>query len=230
MACPFGPPGERMYRSGDLARWTVTGEVEYLGRSDHQIKLRGFRIEPAEIEHTLTRHPAVRRAVVIDREDRPGDRRLVAYVVPETGTEPPTTELLREAVGERLPAYMIPAAFVTLTELPLTPQRRTGPFPPCPARSSAGTVPGSALAPGTDAVRAVRRGPGRRADRINDDFFVLGGHSLMATRLVARVRAELGVEIPMRVLFTAPTVAELTDRWNEMSASTRMPLRRMTER
>ncbi len=230
VACPFGPPGARMYRSGDLARWTVTGEVEYLGRSDHQIKLRGFRIEPAEIEHTLTRHPAVRRAVVIAREDRPGDRRLVAYVVPETGTEPPTTELLREAVGERLPAYMIPAAFVTLTELPLTPN---------------GKLDRSALPRpefGGDEYRAPRSPREQTlcalfaevlgAERIglDDDFFVLGGHSLMATRLVARVRAEMGVEIPMRVLFTAPTVAELTDRWHEMSASTRMPLRRMTER
>ncbi|MEU1037764.1 amino acid adenylation domain-containing protein [Streptomyces sp. NPDC005907] len=230
VACPFGPPGARMYRSGDLARWTVTGEVEYLGRSDHQIKLRGFRIEPAEVEHTLTRHPAVRRAVVIAREDRPGDRRLVAYVVPETGSAPPTTELLREAVGERLPAYMIPAAFVTLTELPLTPNGKLdrSVLPRPEFGGDEYRAPRSPREQTLCALFAEVLGAGRIG--LDDDFFVLGGHSLMATRLVARVRAEMGVEIPMRILFTAPTVAELTARWNEMSASTRKPLRRMTER
>ncbi|GGW10051.1 hypothetical protein GCM10010230_60490 [Streptomyces narbonensis] len=230
VACPFGPPGARMYRSGDLARWTVTGEVEYLGRSDHQIKLRGFRIEPAEVEHTLTRHPAVRRAVVIAREDRPGDHRLVAYVVPESATEPPSTELLREALGERLPAYMIPAAFVALTELPLTPNGKLDRSAlPCPElEGDEYRAPGSPRERTLCALFAEVLG----AERIglDDDFFVLGGHSLMATRLVARVRAEMGVDIPMHLLFTAPTVAELTARWDEMAASTRKPLRRMTER
>ncbi|WP_225817804.1 non-ribosomal peptide synthetase [Streptomyces echinatus] len=230
VACPFGPPGALMYRSGDLARWTVTGEVEYLGRSDHQIKLRGFRIEPAEVEHTLTRHPAVRRAVVIAREDRPGDRRLVAYVVPETDTETPTTELLREAVGERLPAYMIPAAFVTLPELPLTPNGKLdrSALPRPEFGGDEYRAPDSPREQTLCALFAEVLGVERIG--LDDDFFVLGGHSLLATRLVARVRAEMGVEIPMRILFTAPTVAELTARWNEMSASTRKPLRRMTER
>ncbi|MDT0611484.1 non-ribosomal peptide synthetase [Streptomyces lancefieldiae] len=230
VACPFGPPGARMYRSGDLARWTDTGEVEYLGRSDHQIKLRGYRIEPAEIEHILTRHPAVRRAVVTAREDRPGDRRLVAYVVPETGAEPPTTELLREAVGERLPAYTIPAAFVTLTELPLTPNGKLD-RSALPRPEIAGDEYRAPRTPREETL-CVLFAEVLGAERIglDDDFFLLGGHSLMATRLVARVRAEMGVEIPMRILFTAPTVAELTTRWNEMSTSTRKPLRRMTER
>ncbi|MCP3820202.1 amino acid adenylation domain-containing protein [Streptomyces sp. A3M-1-3] len=230
VADPFGPAGARMYRSGDLARWTDTGEVEYLGRSDHQIKLRGFRIEPAEIEHTLTRHPAIRRVTVIAREDQPGDRRLVAYVVPETEGEMPSVEQLREFMGERLPAYMIPAAFVVLAELPLTPNGKLDRF----------ALPQPEL--GGDEYRAPRSPQEATLCRlfaevlgadqvgIDDDFFALGGHSLLATRLVARVRSELGVEIPIRTLFTAPTVAELTSRWNEMSASSRKPLRRMSER
>ncbi|MET8845034.1 amino acid adenylation domain-containing protein [Streptomyces rubiginosohelvolus] len=230
VACPFGPPGARMYRSGDIARWTVTGEVEYHGRSDHQIKLRGFRIEPAEVEHTLTRHPAVRRAVVIAREHLPGDHRLVAYVVPERVTEPPAPELLRAALEERLPAYMVPAAFVLLTELPLTPNGKLdrSALPHPEFEGDQYRAPRSPREQTLCALFAEVLGTERIG--LDDDFFVLGGHSLMATRLVARVRAEMGVDIPMHLLFTAPTVAELTARWDEMAASTRKPLRRMTER
>ncbi|MFD5798214.1 amino acid adenylation domain-containing protein [Streptomyces diastatochromogenes] len=230
VANPFGPAGTRMYRSGDLARWTGTGEVEYLGRSDHQIKLRGFRIEPAEIERTLSGHPAVRQATVIAREDNPDDRQLVAYVVPEPGAAVPPAEQLRTLVGERLPQYMVPAAIVVLAELPLTPNgkldRLALPRPEFDGDEyQAPRTPREMVLCGLFAeVLGVER------VGIDDDFFALGGHSLLATRLVARVRAELGVEIPIRILFTAPTVAELTDRWNEMSASSRKPLRRMTER
>nr|AGS49549.1 long-chain-fatty-acid--CoA ligase [uncultured bacterium esnapd9] len=230
VANPFGPPGSRMYRSGDLAQWTATGEVEYLGRSDHQIKLRGFRIEPAEIERALLRHDAIRQATVIAREDQPGERRLVAYVVPEAGVEVPSSEQLRTLVGERLPAYMVPAAVVVLAEFPLTPN---------------GKLDRSALrAPelGGDAYRAPESprdatlcrlfGEVLGVERVgmDDDFFALGGHSLLATRFVARARAELGVEIPIRTLFTAPTPAELSLRWSEMSAPARTQLRRMIER
>lgn len=230
VANPFGQAGARMYRSGDLARWTSTGEVEYLGRSDHQIKLRGFRIEPAEIEHTLTRHPAVRHGTVIAREDHPGDRQLVAYVVPEAGNEVPSAEQLRTLVGERLPAYMIPAAFVVLAELPLTPNGKLDRLAlPRPEFGGDGyQAPRSPRETMLCALFAEVLGVERVG--IDDDFFALGGHSLLATRLVARVRAELGVEIPIRTLFTAPTVAELTGRWNDMSASSRKPLRRMIER
>ncbi|MFD3938771.1 amino acid adenylation domain-containing protein [Streptomyces sp. NPDC058611] len=230
VANPFGPAGTRMYRSGDLARWTRTGEVEYLGRSDHQIKLRGFRIEPAEIEHVLTRHPAVRHATVIAREDRPGERRLVAYLVPEAGGGVPPVERLRELVGERLPAYMVPAAFTVLAELPLTPNGKLD-RSALPAPEFDGDDYRAPRSPREAALcRLYSEVLGVERVGIDDDFFVLGGHSLLATRLVARVRAELGVEVPIGTLFTAPTVAELTDRWTDMSASSRKPLRRMSER
>ncbi|XTZ19041.1 amino acid adenylation domain-containing protein [Micromonospora echinospora] len=230
VANPYGPPGSRMYRTGDLARWTPTGEVEYLGRSDQQIKLRGHRIEPAEIERVLTGHGTIRQAVVVAREDRAGQRRLVAYVVPEPAAEAADAEVLRALVGEQLPAYMVPAAVVTLERLPLTPN---------------GKVDRSALPAPKDGRNAYRAPLSDRdtalcrlfgevlgVDRVgmDDDFFALGGHSLLATRLVARVRADLGIEIPIRTLFTHPTVAGLTDRWSEMSLPVRKQLRRMIER
>lgn len=229
VACPYGPPASRMYRSGDLARWTADGEVEYLGRSDHQVKLRGFRIELSEIEHVLIRFTGARRAVVIVREDVPGNRQLVAYLVPQIGAEPPSDEFLRKAVMERLPGYMTPTAFVILPELPLTPNGKLD-------RSA---LPRPEFGGGDDyrAPRSPREKAlcalfaevlGHERIGVDDDFFGMGGHSLLATRLVARVRAEMGVNIPMQVLFTASSVAELTARWNEMSASTRIPLRKMT--
>jgi amino acid adenylation domain-containing protein/non-ribosomal peptide synthase protein (TIGR01720 family) len=230
VANPYGAAGSRMYRSGDRARWTATGEVEYLGRSDHQIKLRGHRIEPAEIEQVLTGQEMIRQAVVVAREDRSDQQRLVAYVVPEPGAEAPSAERLKALVGERLPAYMVPASVVALARLPLTPN---------------GKLDRSAL-PSPDDGRNTYRAPQSERDAtmcrlfgevlgvervgLDDDFFALGGHSLLATRLVARVRGELGVEIPIRTLFTFPTVAGLADRWNEMSIPARKQLRRMIER
>jgi acyl carrier protein len=224
VACPYGPSGTRMYHSGDLARWTATGEVEYLGRSDHQIKLRGFRIEPAEIEHVLIRRGGVARAAVVLREDTPGNPQIVAYVVPGPGQA--TTEQLREVVAGQLPDYMVPAAFVVLDELPLTPN----------GKLDRARLPRPEF--GGDSYRAPRSAReaalcGLFADvlglervGVDDDFFAMGGHSLMATRLVGRVRAALGVDIPMQLLFTAPTVSDLAARWDETSASTRKPLRK----
>ncbi|MEU5980078.1 amino acid adenylation domain-containing protein [Streptomyces sp. NPDC047315] len=229
-ANPYGPPGARMYRSGDLARWTADGEVEYLGRGDHQIKLRGFRIEPAEIEGVLTRDPAVRQATVIVREDQPGERRLVAYVVPEAGAEAPPAEQLRARVGERLPAYMVPAAVVALSEFPLTPNGKLdrSALPEPEFGGADHRPPRTPQEAGLCRLFAEVLGLDRVG--IDDDFFTLGGHSLLATRLVARARAEFGVEIPIRTVFTSPTVAELALRWADLLTPSRKPLRRMIER
>ncbi|MFI1825458.1 amino acid adenylation domain-containing protein [Streptomyces sp. NPDC020412] len=230
VANPYGPPGARMYRSGDLARWNADGEVEYLGRDDHQIKLRGFRIEPAEIETVLTHHPAVRQAAVIVREDRPGERRLVAYVVAEADAKAPPAEQLRARVGERLPGYMVPAAVVALPEFPLTPNGKLDRSAlPEPEFDGADHRP-PRTPQEAGLCRLFAEVLGLERVGVDDDFFTLGGHSLLATRLVARARAELGVEIPIRTVFTSPTVAELALRWADMLTPSRKPLRRMIER
>ncbi|HEX5718058.1 MAG TPA: amino acid adenylation domain-containing protein, partial [Thermoanaerobaculia bacterium] len=216
---PFGGSGERLYRTGDLVRRRRGGEIEFLGRLDGQVKLRGFRIEPGEIETALAKHPAVREAVVLAREDRPGDRRLVAWVVTEEAA--PAADELRAFLRDRLPAYMVPSAFVALDALPLTPNgkvnRRVLPAPvdsPGEAQAAAPRTPMEELVAGLFAdvlgVREVGAG---------DDFFALGGHSLLATRLLARVRETLGAEVPLRDLFEAPTVEAFAARVDAARAS-----------
>ncbi|WP_254390545.1 condensation domain-containing protein, partial [Streptomyces sp. AC550_RSS872] len=207
-ADPHGTPGTRMYRTGDLARWRHDGQLEYAGRTDHQIKLRGHRIEPGEIEATLTTHPAITQAAVILREDRPGDKHLVAYTVAE---EPVSTEALRAHVAAELPEYMVPSAFVTLDTLPLTPNgkldRKALPTPHY-TTNTAGRAPRTPREEILCNLYADILGIPHVT--IDDDFFHLGGHSLLATRLVSRIRTTLNTELPIRQLFQTPTIAALT--------------------
>ncbi|HEX2191245.1 MAG TPA: amino acid adenylation domain-containing protein, partial [Longimicrobiaceae bacterium] len=213
---PFaGEAGARTYRTGDRARWGADGVLEFLGRIDHQVKVRGFRIEPGEIEARLREHPAVREAVVVVREDVPGDTRLVAYVVAD---ESAGADVLRAHLGQTLPAYMVPAAFVRLDALPLTPNGKVDrkalsapDFAPAEGRYVAPRTP-------TEEVLAEIWAETLRLERVGvtESFFELGGHSLLATRVISRVRQVFGVEVPLRALFEGPTVAELAGRVEEM--------------
>ncbi|HEU0077931.1 MAG TPA: AMP-binding protein, partial [Longimicrobiaceae bacterium] len=203
-------PGARAYRSGDRARWLPSGELEFLGRVDAQVKVRGFRIEPGEVEAALERHPAVREAAVVVREDAAGERRLVAYVAAD-GEAADAAEL-REHLRGRLPEYMVPSAVVVLDALPLTPtgkvDRRALPAPEGSGEEFvAPRTPAEAALAGiwAEVLGAERVG-------VHDDFFALGGHSLLATRVATRVQEAFGVDIPLRAIFEAPTVAGLAER------------------
>ncbi|HET7233763.1 MAG TPA: amino acid adenylation domain-containing protein [Longimicrobium sp.] len=213
---PFGASGSRMYRVMDRIRWTASGELEYFGRTDFQVKVRGFRIELGEIETALRAHPSIADAVAIVREDVEGDRRLVAYLVAQTGEEVPPAAVLRAHLKERLPEYMVPSAFVPLDALPLTPNgkvdRRALPAPDTSGAADAHAY----VAPRTETEERLA---GIFADvlgvervGVHDDFFVAGGHSLLVVRAVTRVRASFGVELPIRAMFEAHTVAELATR------------------
>ncbi|MGA4844596.1 amino acid adenylation domain-containing protein [Streptomyces sp. G45] len=210
-ANPYGTPGSRMYRTGDLARWNASGDLEYLARVDDQVKLRGFRIELGEIESVIASHTGVAQAAVLVREDRPGDKRLVGYVIPAEGTAVGAAEL-RQHVGAQLPDYMVPSAFVTMDVFPLTANgklnRRALPAPDYSTDTAVGRAPRS---PREEILCGLfAEVLGLESVSIDDDFFTLGGHSLLATKLVSRVRSALSVELPVRRLFEAPTVARLS--------------------
>ncbi|MEU2181870.1 amino acid adenylation domain-containing protein [Streptomyces thermolilacinus] len=228
VADPFGPAGERLYRTGDLVRWLPDGELDYVGRADDQIQLRGFRVELGEITSALLAQKGIEQATVIVREDEAGDRRLVAYVVaadPAALSDSSLSGTLRDRLAQTLPDYMVPSAVVALEAMPLTPQGKLD-RKALPAPDLAGAARGRSPRTPVEEILC-----GLFADilsvphvSIDDDFFEIGGHSLLATRLVSRARTALGVELPIRALFEARTVSALS-AVVEAAAHARPPLR-----
>ncbi len=213
MPNPFAPPQllDRVYRTGDLARYRHDGLAEGAGRADRQVKVRGFRIEPAEVEAALARHPDVRDCAVVVRDDVPGGRGLVAYIVPQASSSPGREEL-RRFLAERLPEPMVPSAFVELSGLPLTPNGKVD-RASLPAPSGDGAAAG--FVPPRDSLelelaRIWEELLERRPVGVHDDFFSLGGHSLLAVRLLAKIETVWGVRLPLAALFQGPTVEQMT--------------------
>ncbi|MCD9140755.1 non-ribosomal peptide synthetase [Streptomyces albireticuli] len=219
VADPFGEPGTRMYRTGDTARWTEDGQLEFIGRADGQVKIRGFRIEPGEVEAALGTHPGVAQAVVVPRKDPRGGTYLAAYAVPATGATVPDGPELRAHLAGLLPEYMVPSAVLVLEALPV---------------AATGKVDRAALPEPDFGAMSTGRAPRNPRERIlcelfaevlgvpqvtiDDSFFDLGGHSLLVTRVISGVRRRLGVEVPVRTLFERQSVAALLDAVDGRSA------------
>lgn len=210
---PFGAEGGgRLYRTGDLACWRANGTVQFLGRIDYQVKIRGYRIEPAEIQVVLEAHENVAEVLVTVREDIPGNKRLVAYVVAAAQTTPVAGEL-RDYLKERLPEYMAPSVFVMLDEMPLTPNgkidRRALPAPDTtrPEMTRSFVAPRNAIEETLAGI--VLKVLNLQQVGVHDDFFELGGHSLLATQVISRLREAFHVELPLREIFEHPTIGEL---------------------
>ncbi len=228
IADPFSnDPQAKLYRSGDIARWLAHGELEYLGRIDDQVKIRGFRIELGEIEAVLNQHPLVHESVAVAREDTPGDKRLVAYIVPNREPAPAIREL-RSLLKEKLPSYMVPSAYVLLNSLPLTlngkVDRRALPDPGRTEQQEYNEY----VAPRDETERVLCRVwsevLGVHRVGLDDDFFAIGGHSLLAAKLFARLDEEFGRSLSLGVLFTAPTVRLLAECYRTSVGSKGSPV------
>jgi acyl-coenzyme A synthetase/AMP-(fatty) acid ligase len=211
---PFDPPG-RLYKTGDLARWLADGQIEYLGRLDHQIKLRGQRIELGEIEAVLLQHPDVMEVVVMAREDRPGDQRLVAYFTSSSDDSPELVQALRSRLRGTLPEYMVPSHFVVLAAIPLLQNGKVD-LKSLPAPDLEGMARETEhVAPQTPTELKIAGiwsdALGVAAPGIHDDFFDLGGHSLTAAHVVTTLRSAFQVDAAMRHLFERPTIAGLAE-------------------
>ena len=214
-----GEPARRLYRTGDLARYLPDGNIEFLGRIDNQVKVRGYRIELGEIEAVLGQHPMVQSSVVAMREDAPGDKRLVGYIVGRKGDSFDAAEL-RKYLKRKLPEYMLPSALVLLDELPLTPNGKVDRHAlPAPdqIRPELESVYQAPRTPIEESIAAIW-GEVLKLDQagIHDNFFDLGGHSLLATQIVSRIRGRLSIELPLRSIFESPTVAELAAAIDEI--------------
>jgi amino acid adenylation domain-containing protein len=224
VADPFiNTPGARMYRTGDRARWLTDGQIEYLGRVDDQIKIRGYRIEPNEIIAVLDTHPAVQASAVIARQDGMDSQTLVAYIVVTNPQHRPTVTELRDLLLSRVPDYMIPAMFVVLPDLPLTSHGKLD-RKALPPPDASNTLPDeNYLAPRTvleeklSALVANLLGAARVG--VNDNLFLIGGHSLFGTQLIARMRDNFGVELPLRSVFESPTPALLAQEIERLMAT-----------
>ncbi|MFD9478346.1 amino acid adenylation domain-containing protein, partial [Streptomyces nojiriensis] len=230
VADPFDTAGGRMYRTGDVVRHRRDGRLEYLGRADDQVKIRGFRVELGEVEAALAALPGVAQAAAMAREDRPGDVRLVGYLVPETDADPRPAEL-RRLLATSLPDYMVPNVFVTVPALPLSPNGKLDRKAlPAPAqKGSAGGGVRRAATPREQVLcRLFAEVLGVPEVRVDDDFFDLGGHSLLATRLASRIRTELGDDIDIRTVFESRTPALLAPRlaWSKATRPALLPRER----
>lgn len=208
---PFGKDSaDVLYKTGDLARWRPDGQIEFLGRLDHQVKLRGQRIELGEVESALSQHPAVRQALALVLEDVPREPRLVAWLVVRRPHHAPTARELRDFLKRKLPDAMVPAAFMTLESFPVTPNGKVdrNALPAPAVEAAAGFV--APRCPSEEMLAGIWcEVLGVRAAGVHDNFFELGGHSLLATQVLSRVRNAFGIELPLRSLFDAPTIESL---------------------
>jgi non-ribosomal peptide synthetase component F len=211
LADPFGSPGSRLYRTGDLARYRGDGVIEFLGRRDDQVKIRGFRVEPGEVEAALAAHPDLRMVTVVARATEVGEKQLIAYAVP--AARRPAVDELRRFLAERLPDYMLPAAFTLIERLPVTPNgkldrdRLPAPDAARPALAAAYVAPATQLEHRITAIWA--RLLGRAEVGVNDNFFDLGGHSLLMVRVQRALQEELNEPVKLIDLFQFPTIRAL---------------------